>query len=170
MSALQKPHASVSSEAITESETAAQVLSFLDAHEARHGALPSPRYFLSGADEHDRIELTEQMHQMLRGIADALSRGHSVSVLAREQEITTQQAAEVLGLSRPTVVKLIDEGELDASIPGKNRRKLKLKDVLRYRDELKTRRSDFIAESATAYDDVDEDQVSELLDQAKRVQ
>lgn len=170
MSALRKPEPDVAVVTAAESKTAAQVLSFLDAHEARHGTLPSPRCFLSGADEHDRIELTEQMYQMLRGIADALSKGRSVSVLAREQEISTQQAAEVLGLSRPTVVKLIDQGELDASIPGKNRRKLKLKDVLRYRDELKTRRSDFIAESAVAYGDVDEDRVSELLDQAKKAQ
>ena len=47
--------------------------------------------------------------------------------------LTTQQAAELLGVSRPTVVKLIDDGKLPAETPGKRRRMVKLDDVLKYR-------------------------------------
>ena len=46
--------------------------------------------------------------------------------MTHDQEISTQQAAEILGLSRPTVVRLIDEGKLDAHVPGTVRRKLRL--------------------------------------------
>ena len=146
----------------------ARVLSFIEVHEVRHGASPAPAFFLSGAGEHDRVELTEQFHAILKQIVQALSHGQSISILARDQEISTQQAAEVLGLSRPTVVKLIDVGELSAHVPGAVRRKLRLADVLAYREELRTRRNRFITESSAEYDDVNSDQVATLLAESRR--
>lgn len=146
----------------------AEVLSFLQAHEARYGNAPEPRFFLAAADEHDRVELTEQLHEILTQVVQALTRGQSISILTRDREITTQQAAELLGLSRPTVVRLINDGELDATVPGSVRRKLRLSDVLDYRSQLYARRSRFIDESSEAYDDVDVDDAAELLDQARR--
>ena len=146
----------------------ARVLSFIEAHEVRHGASPEPVFFLSGAGEHDRVELTEQLHAILKRVVQALSHGQSISILTRDQEISTQQAAEILGLSRPTVVKLIDEGELSAHVPGAVRRKLRLADVLAYREELRARRNRFVTESSTAYDDADADEVAELLAKARR--
>ncbi|HET6625664.1 MAG TPA: excisionase family DNA-binding protein, partial [Nocardioidaceae bacterium] len=110
----------------TDTDELAKVLSFINAHETRHGSSPASVLFLSGAGEHDRVELTEQLHAILKQVVQALSHGQSISILTRDQEISTQQAAEVLGLSRPTVVKLIEEGELSAHVPGAVRRKLRL--------------------------------------------
>lgn len=146
----------------------ADVLSFIEAHEAHHGTSPEPAFFLSGASEHDRVELTEQLHEVLKRAAHALSHGQSISILTRDQEISTQQAAEILGLSRPTVVRLIDDGELDAHVPGTVRRKLRLADVLAYREELHARRNRFITESSAEFTDADADEVAELLAEAKR--
>ncbi|MCI4674593.1 helix-turn-helix domain-containing protein [Candidatus Mycolicibacterium alkanivorans] len=150
----------------------ANVLSFIQAHEARPGTSPEPAFFLSGAGEHDRVELTEQLHEILKRVVHALSHGQSVSILTRDQEISTQQAAELLGLSRPTVVRLIADGELHAHVPGAVRRKLRLADVLAYREELRARRNRFITESsaefADADADADADEVTELLAEAKR--
>jgi len=127
---------------------------------------PVASFYLSGADEHERVELSEELFKILKLAATALERGQSVSILARDQEITTQQAAELLGVSRPTVVRLIDSGRLRAHVPGTVRRKLRLADVLAYRDDLHERRSDFISQSSEEYagDDID---VSELLHQAR---
>ena len=146
----------------------ADVLSFIEAHEARRGASPERAFFLSGAGEHDRVELTEQLYDVLKRATHALSHGQSISMLTRDQEISTQQAAEILGLSRPTVVRLIDEGELDAHVPGTIRRKLRLADVLAYREELHARRNRFIAESSEEFADADADEVAQLLAEAKR--
>lgn len=128
---------------------------------------PAPAFYLSGPDEHDRIELSEQLFQILRDVAEALSQGRSVSVIARDKEISTQQAAELLGISRPTVVKLIEQGDLQATIPGEKRRKLRLADVLAYRDQLYKARNDFIAESSAAYDDVEPDEAAALLEEIR---
>ncbi|HEY5857325.1 MAG TPA: excisionase family DNA-binding protein [Aldersonia sp.] len=146
----------------------AKVLSFIDAHGARHGTSPEPAFFLSGASEHDRVELTEQLHEILKRVVHALSHGQSISILTRDQEISTQQAAEILGLSRPTVVRLIEDGELHAHVPGAVRRKLRLADVLGYREDLRARRNRFITESSAEFDHVDDDAVSDLLADARR--
>lgn len=146
----------------------AKVLSFINAHEARHGSSPASAFFLSGSGAHDRVELTEQLHTILKQVVQALSHGQSISILTRDQEISTQQAAEILGLSRPTVVKLIDEGELTAHVPGAVRRKLRLADVLAYREELRARRNQFITETASEYDEADADEVAGLLEKALR--
>lgn len=146
----------------------ADVLSFMEAHEARHGTSPEPAFFLSSANEHDRVELTEQLYDVLKRAAHALGLGQSISILTRDQEISTQRAAEILGLSRPTVVRLIDDGELHAHVPGAVRRKLRLTDVLAYREELHARRNRFIAESSEEFADADTDEVAELLAEAKR--
>lgn len=151
-----------------DADVLAQVLSFIEAHETGHGSSPAPAFFLSGSGEHDRVELTEQLHAILKQVVQALSHGQSISILTRDQEISTQQAAEILGLSRPTVVKLIEEGELRAHVPGAVRRKLRLADVLAYREELRARRNRFITETSGDYDDVDADEVAELLEQARR--
>jgi len=151
----------------TDADELAKVLSFLEAHEARHGTSPEPVYFLSGTDERDSVELTEQLHAILKQVVQALSHGQSISILTRDQEISTQQAAEILGLSRPSVVKLIDSGDLTAHVPGTVRRKLRLADVLAYREELRARRNQFLTESSVQYE-ADADEVAELLAQAHR--
>ncbi|MEJ7773153.1 MAG: helix-turn-helix domain-containing protein [Geodermatophilaceae bacterium] len=152
----------------TDADELAKVLGFIEAHEAHHGASPEAAFFLTGAGEHDRVELTEQLHAILKQVVQALSHGQSISILTRDQEISTQQAAEILGLSRPTVVKLIGEGELSAHVPGAVRRKLRLADVLAYREELRLRRNEFITESSADYDDADASEVAALLAQARR--
>lgn len=146
----------------------AAVLRFMEAHEARYGTSPVHAFFLSGAGEHDRVELTKQLYEVLKRVANALSHGQSISILTRDQEISTQQAAEILGLSRPTVVRLIEDGELQAHVPGAVRRKLRLADVLAYREELRSRRNRFITESSAEFADADVDEVAELLAKAKR--
>ena len=151
----------------TDADELAKVLGFIEAHEPRHGASPEPA-FLSGAGEHDRVELTEQLHAILKQVVQALSHGQSISILIRDQEISTQQAAEILGLSRPTVVRLIDEGELSAHVPGAVRRKLRVADVLAYREELRDRRNRFLTESSADYDDTDTAEVAALLAEARR--
>ena len=147
----------------------ARVVDFVDAHINRYGSAPEPRFYLSGADIHERVELTQELFTVLKAAAEELGKGRSISILAREQEISTQQAADLLGLSRPTVVRLIEDGELAATVPGRSRRKLRLADVLKYRDLLHARRTEFISESSEEFSDVGEhpEKVAESLEKAR---
>ena len=141
------------------SRDVAKVLDFIKAHENKHGT--PVELFL--ADDEDRIELTAELNGILRQIVQALAEGRAISVLARDEEVGTQQAADLLGLSRPTVVRLIEEGELAATVPGAVRRKLRLVDVLAYRDKLYERRSGFIAESSDEFDEIDPDEAADAI-------
>ncbi|GAB06362.1 helix-turn-helix domain-containing protein [Gordonia amarae] len=145
----------------------AKVLRFIEEHEGHHGA-PESALFLTGANTRDRVELTGQLHEILKRITQALSSGQSISLLAGDEVISTQQAADLLGLSRPTVVRLIEEGELPAHVPGAVRRRLHVADVLAYRDELHQRRNNFIAESSAQFGDIEENEVADLLAEARR--
>lgn len=66
-------------------------------------------------------------------VLEVLARGADVAVLPLDEEITTQEAADLLGISRPTLVKLIETGRLRCRTPGAHRR-LRVTDVLTYRD------------------------------------
>lgn len=66
---------------------------------------------------------------------DAVAHGEDATVVRTPREVTTQQAATLLNVSRPTIVKLIDEGTLPARMVGSHRRIL-LSDLLAYRDKI----------------------------------
>ncbi len=71
----------------------------------------------------------------LMEMLDAVAHGEDATVVRTPREVTTQQAATLLNVSRPTVVKLIDDATLPARMVGSHRRIL-LSDLLAYRDKI----------------------------------
>ena len=149
-------------------EELASVFGFLAAHERRRGAAARPSYALVGTDEHDRIELPETVPQALTKVVAALYAGKAVTIAPRTMTLTTQQAADLLGVSRPTIVRLIDHNELPAERIG-NRHRLLLDDVLAYREQRRKRQYDALAAAAIDIDsDDDPETVRKQLRQARR--
>ncbi|MFF1818752.1 helix-turn-helix domain-containing protein [Kribbella sp. NPDC058245] len=136
-------------------EQLASVASFLLAHESRHGTTPEPRYFLAGAQEGDQVEVPEALHMVLLQVVEALRSGHAVTVAPQSSKLTTQQAADLLGVSRPTVVRLIDQGELPSERIG-SRRKVLLRELLDYRERRRQRQYDAITATAVELDAEDD--------------
>ncbi|WP_460037580.1 helix-turn-helix domain-containing protein [Streptomyces cavourensis] len=66
-------------------------------------------------------------------VVRALAAGKAVTVAPVNTTLTTQEAADLLGVSRPTFVKILDEGGLSYTRPGRHRRVL-LADVLDYKE------------------------------------
>lgn len=95
-------------------------------------SIASERSFLVGP-EGDQIPLPEPLYHLLREIVEALSKGKGVSIIPQEQELTTQEAADCLNVSRPYLIKLLDSGEIPCKIVGKRHRRVLASDLLEYK-------------------------------------
>ena len=87
--------------------------------------------FLSGKQYKEVKELDEDLFELLRRILIDLSQNRAVQVLPTAMELTTVQAAEFLRVSRPYLIKLIDQNEIDYRMVGTHRR-IKLEDLIDY--------------------------------------
>ncbi len=93
------------------------------------------------------LDLPASAVPLIKAMLKEMAAGRGVTVLGDDTEITTQQAAELLNVSRPYLVSLIDKGVLAARMIGP-RRRLLLADVLVYRAETKAKRRDALREMA----------------------
>jgi excisionase family DNA binding protein len=88
------------------------------------------------------IVLPPSLVTVLLASAGELSEGHAVTVLASEVMLTPAEAGELLGLSRPFVVRLIDAGDLPAEhLPDSRHRVVRLSDVLEFQERRERRRT-----------------------------
>jgi excisionase family DNA binding protein len=85
-------------------------------------------------------------------LVDVLQVNADAVVLPADATVSTQQAAALLGVSRMTVVRLIDRGELTAE-GGAVHRRISVSELARYQAESSHRRRSAIADLA---DDIDE--------------
>lgn len=143
----------------------AEVSSFLHAYEAKHGERPMSRFLLIGDDEGGQVELPEPVYRVLVRAVDALSQGKGITIAPQEPQLTTQQAADLLGVSRPTVIRLIDAGDLHAERID-SRRRLPLGEVLAYRE--RRRAKQYAMLDATAVDLDDEGDPAEMIELARQ--
>ncbi len=90
------------------------------------------------AESGEAVTLPDELTQALRTVVDAMYHGQAVTVAPQAMRLTTQQAADVLGVSRPTLVNLLDEGSIPYEMPNRHRR-IRLADVLTFQA---TRRSE----------------------------
>jgi excisionase family DNA binding protein len=81
----------------------------------------------------ERIEIPESAFEALRIVIDAMADGRSITLVPHDKELTTQEAADILHVSRPHLIKLLDRGDLPFHRVGTHRR-IRIEDVLTYRD------------------------------------
>ncbi|WP_334663989.1 helix-turn-helix domain-containing protein [Streptomyces cyaneofuscatus] len=114
-------------------EEIAELRTFLD----RNPAAVKPA-LLRGPDGATH-SLPPEVYEALMAVVRALADGKAVTVAPVNTTLTTQEAADLLGVSRPTFVKILDEGGLPFNRPGRHRRVL-LADVLDYKEARRSRR------------------------------
>ena len=83
-----------------------------------------------------KIVLPVKALNLLSEILKAMSEGKPVSIVPIATEVTTQMAAELLGCSRPYLVKLLEEGKIEYTKVGKHRR-IKYEDIVHYQQKMK---------------------------------
>jgi excisionase family DNA binding protein len=102
---------------------------------------------VSATGKETTVDLPPLVTEMLKDILKAIAAGKAVSLVPVEAEITTQQAAALLNVSRPYLVGIVEKGLLPARMVG-NQRRLPLQDVLAYKAENRARRREALAELA----------------------
>ncbi len=80
----------------------------------------------------ESIALPESVFYVLERVAEVLARGDSITVVPVGREVTSQQAADLLNVSRQYLVRILDEGRIAFRKTGKHRR-LRIDDVLRFK-------------------------------------
>jgi excisionase family DNA binding protein len=74
-----------------------------------------------GADG-ERLALSPRTQQLVRNIVESLAADRVIFVSAMKKDLTTQQAADLLNVSRPYLIKLLEEGAIPYSKVGTHRR------------------------------------------------
>lgn len=93
----------------------------------------------------EHVELTESAFKALMFVVRGMSAGMTMTLVPSGKQLTTQQAAELLHVSRPHLIKLLDEGKIPFEKVGTHRR-LRIEDVLRYRATRASERKDQLDE------------------------
>lgn len=101
---------------------------FLDSHSADA--------VLVGKDG-QQIPIPESIFPAIVEVVEELMAGRAVTIAPTDTTLTTQQAADFIGVSRPTLVKLINQGRLRATYPsGSRHRRINLSDIVAYQKEM----------------------------------
>ena len=105
-------------------------------------------------EEAEFLEIPPKALSLLHDIVSLMADGKSITLIPSDSEVSTQEAAELLNVSRPHIVKLLDGGAIPYRKVGTHRRIL-LKDLMRYDDKVKKKRAkqlDFLTKQSQVLD------------------
>lgn len=106
------------------------------------------------AGQEESLELPAGAVALLVNILDAMAAGQGISIIPENAELTTVQAAEVLNVSRPFLIKLLEEEAIPHRKVGKHRR-VRMEDVMAYKQNIDRERRrvlDLLVEDAQKND------------------
>lgn len=146
-----------------DSEALAQLLDLLRAASTDKNS--AHRVVLSGIDSGTQVDIPAEVHQVLRQVVEAMHQGLAVTVVPQTMVLTTQQAADLLGVSRPTLIRLLNTDQVPYDRIGSHRR-IQLPDLLEYRD--RRRAAQYAALDATSSPFDDEQAVDIVLADLKK--
>ncbi|WP_335146808.1 helix-turn-helix domain-containing protein [Nostoc sp.] len=93
----------------------------------------------------EKINIPEPIYQVLLQVVHAMASGKAISIIPQQQELTTQQAAEYLNVSRPYLIKLLEQGEIPHIKVGSHRR-VRFDDLMNYKQQRDLKRDQLLTE------------------------
>ena len=97
------------------------------------------------AGQEQAIELPAGAVALLMDVLEAMAAGRGVTIIPENAELTTVEAASILNVSRPYLIKLLDEKVIPHRLVGKHRRIL-IDDVMAYKQRIDAEREDVLAQ------------------------
>jgi excisionase family DNA binding protein len=91
------------------------------------------------AGREETIELPAGAVKLLMAILEDMASGSAVTIVPQNAELTTQQAADFLNVSRPFLVQLLEQKKLPFRLVGTHRR-IRFEDVLLYKENIDSER------------------------------
>jgi excisionase family DNA binding protein len=85
------------------------------------------------------LELPPAAVKLLQAILEDMASGRAVTIVPQDAELTTQQAADFLNVSRPFFIQLLEQKKLPCRLVGKHRR-VRFEDVLRFKENIDAER------------------------------
>lgn len=86
-------------------------------------------------DTGETIRIPNKAYLLLIEILEQMAQGKSINLVTGDSELSTQQAANILNISRPYLVKLLEDGKIPFTRTGSHRR-VKLSDVMIYQNKM----------------------------------
>jgi excisionase family DNA binding protein len=102
------------------------------------------------ASEEETLRIPAPAVKMLLRILEEMARGNAVTLIPVHAELTTQEAADMLNISRPSLIQLLDEGKIEYRKVGTHRR-IRFEALMSYKRAADAERRAALAELA-AYD------------------
>ncbi len=102
---------------------------------------------VTDTEQEQPIELPAGAVSLLVNILDTMASGRGVTLIPENVELTTVQAAEVLHVSRPFLIKLLEEGRIPYRKVGQHRR-IRMEDVMAYKTAIDREREAILDELA----------------------
>lgn len=82
----------------------------------------------------DRVDLPEGLSRLLRRASEEIAAGHNLTMLRSDEVLTPNEAAQVLGVSRQNLSRLLHDGVIPSeTLPSSAHRRVLLADVLLFR-------------------------------------
>jgi len=89
--------------------------------------------------------IPDEIFRILVQVTNAFAAGEGITVVPQGMTMTSQQAADFLGISRPTLVRLLEAGEIPFEKPGRHRR-VRLEDLIAYQERSRSERRSALRE------------------------
>lgn len=105
------------------------------------------------AGREETIELPAGAVKLLQAILEDMASGRAVSIVPQNAELTTQQAADFLNVSRPFLVQLLEQKKFPFRMVGTHRR-IRFEDVLRYKQDIDAERRKVLDQLAAETQDL----------------
>lgn len=101
-------------------------------------------------DDEATVKLPAPAAALLVRILEEMARGNAVTIIPVHAELTTQEAADMLNISRPSLIQLLEEGKIDYRRVGTHRR-VRFEALMKYKRHVDEERRKALDELA-AYD------------------